>query len=289
MIKSLDILKLRVLLCFLNEDEKTCTVTGLSALLGEGKQKMHRLLAALEREGLLDRSNARRPCLTAEGRQRAAFYEDRVGVVVNHLLYEGLDLDEAEQNAYAWALFSTDKAMEIFRSSEQRYRAKYELRRQQKFDGAELCRRLPDGEYRLPFLFYKEHISAGSNLSMANRGFEHPCVLKVENGCGMVHLKPISASARSPLTGREMNGHNWIPTTDNRLLRRIIREGQDGGEFRPAQDCGGTLAFPARVLSFLNLGYGMEQILHGSVCLRMQASVGTNHMPESTVLFTILF
>ena len=53
MIKSLDILKLRVLLCFLNEDEKTCTVTGLSALLGEGKQKMHRLLAALEREGLL--------------------------------------------------------------------------------------------------------------------------------------------------------------------------------------------------------------------------------------------
>ena len=26
MIKSLDILKLRVLLCFLNEDEKTCTV-----------------------------------------------------------------------------------------------------------------------------------------------------------------------------------------------------------------------------------------------------------------------
>ena len=67
-----------------------------------------------------------------------------MGVVVNHLLYEGLDLDEAEQNAYAWALFSTDKAMEIFRSSEQRYRAKYELRRQQKFDGAELCRRLPE-------------------------------------------------------------------------------------------------------------------------------------------------
>ena len=258
------------LLCFLNEDEKTCTVTGLSALLDEGKQKMHRLLAALEREGLLDRSTACRPCLTEEGRQRAAFYEDRVGVVVNHLLYEGLDLDEAEQNAYAWALFGTDKAMEIFRSSEQRYRAKYELRHQRKFDGAELCR-------RLPFLFYKEHISAGSNLSMANRGFECPCVLKVENGCGMVHLKPISVSARSPLMGREMNG---------RVRNLTVR---DGGEFRPAQDCGGMLAFPARVLSFLNLGYGMEQILHGSVCLRMQASVGTNHIPESTVLFTILF
>ena len=112
---------------------------------------------------------------------------------------------------------------------------------------------------------------------MANRGFEHPCVLKVENGCGMVHLKPISTSARSPLTGREMNG---------RVRNLTVL---DGGEFRPAQDCGGTLAFPARVLSFLNLGYGMEQILHGSVCLRMQASVGTNHMPESTVLFTILF
>ena len=37
MSESLDVLKLRVLLCFLNEEPKTCTVTGLAGVLGEGE------------------------------------------------------------------------------------------------------------------------------------------------------------------------------------------------------------------------------------------------------------
>ena len=49
MSESLDVLKLRVLLCFLNEEQKTCTVTGLAGVLGEGKQKVSRMLMALER------------------------------------------------------------------------------------------------------------------------------------------------------------------------------------------------------------------------------------------------
>ncbi len=44
---------------------------------------------ALEREGLLDRSDPRRPCLTEAGRARVAYYEERTNVVLNHLLYEG--------------------------------------------------------------------------------------------------------------------------------------------------------------------------------------------------------
>ena len=36
----------------------------------------------------------------------------------------------------------------------------------------------------------------------------------------------------SVLTSISLDNHNWIPTTDNRLLRRIIREGQDGGDIR---------------------------------------------------------
>ena len=47
MSESLDVLKLRVLLCFLNEEPKTCTVTGLAGVLGEGKQKVSRMLMAL--------------------------------------------------------------------------------------------------------------------------------------------------------------------------------------------------------------------------------------------------
>lgn len=245
-------------------------------MLGTGKQKMHRIFMSLEKEGLIDRSNARRPILTATGREKACYYENRINIVLNHLLYEGLDMDNAEHDAYAWALFSSDKGMEIIRSSEQRYRAKYELRRCEQFGGDELCRHLQDGEYKLPFLIYKEHMSGGSNLSMSNSGFEHPCILTVKNNIGTICLRSKEISARSPVTGREMIGRV-------RMLSYWY-----GKSYQPAVSEGGMISFSANALSFLNIGSGMEQILHGSVCLKMQCTVGTNHMPEATAIFVVM-
>ena len=274
--ESLEILKMRVLICFLNENARICTVTGLAIMFGEGKQKMHRIFATLEKEGLLNRSNPRSPVLTELGREKAHYYENRINIVLNHLLYEGLDMDNAEHDAYAWALFSSDKGMEIIKSSEQRYRAKYELRKREQFDGTELCKHLHDGEYRLPFLIYKEHMTDGNNLSMSNGGFEHPCILTVTNGEGTIQLRPKEIWARSQMTGQEMIGR----------VRMLMY--WDGMTFKNAETVNGMLTFPASTLSFLNIGSGMEQILHGSVCLKMQCSVGTNHMPEATAIFAAM-
>ena len=274
--ESLEILKMRVLICFLNENARICTVTGLATMFGEGKQKMHRIFATLEKEGLLNRSNPRSPVLTELGREKAHYYENRINIVLNHLLYEGLDMDNAEHDAYAWALFSSDKGMEIIKSSEQRYRAKYELRKREQFDGTELCKHLHDGEYRLPFLIYKEHMTDGNNLSMSNSGFEHPCILTVTNGEGTIQLRPKEIWARSQMTGQEMIGR----------VRMLMY--WDSMTFKNAETVNGMLTFPASTLSFLNIGSGMEQILHGSVCLKMQCSVGTNHMPEATAIFAAM-
>lgn len=274
--ESLEILKMRVLICFLNENARICTVTGLATMFGEGKQKMHRIFATLEKEGLLNRSNPRSPVLTELGREKAHYYENRINIVLNHLLYEGLDMDNAEHDAYAWALFSSDKGMEIIKSSEQRYRAKYELRKREQFGGTELCKHLHDGEYRLPFLIYKEHMTDGNNLSMSNSGFEHPCILTVTNGEGTIQLRPKEIWARSQMTGQKMIGR----------VRMLMY--WDGMTFKNAETVNGMLTFPASTLSFLNIGSGMEQILHGSVCLKMQCSVGTNHMPEATAIFAAM-
>ena len=267
--ESLEILKMRALICFLNEDPALCTVTGLADILGEGKQKISRLLMSLEKEGLLDRSDLRRPRLTQAGREQAAYYEKRTNIVLNHLLYEGLDLNDAEHDAYAWARFSSERGMEIIK--------RYELRRQKEFGGEELCRHLADGEYSFPFLIYRETVRGGTNLSMANEGFRHPCVLRVADGRGQIVLQPVDLSAKSPLTGRKMNG---------RVRKLTIL--QPDGVFMRAEEDGENLAFSADVLHFLNIGAGMGQILHGSVCMRMQCSVGTMHMPESTAIFTIM-
>ena len=275
-IDSQEILKLRVLLSFLNEEESLCTVTGLSDILGEGKQKISRMLIAMEKDGLIDRSDSRRPHLTETGRQKAEFYSERTNVVLNHLLYEGLDITIAEHDAYAWALYSSDETMSLIRSQERRYKAKYELRKTETFDGTELCAHLGDGEYQFPFLIYRESVRDGSNLSMANAGFEHPCTLSVKDGKGTICLHPLNISAKSFITRKEMNGR----------VRKLKYLSND--TFIPATDDGECITFPADVLKFINIGSGMGQILHGSVCLKMQCSVGTVHMPESTAIFTIM-
>lgn len=276
MTESADILRLRILLCFQNEAPSVCTVTGLSKMLGEGKQKISRALISLEKEGLIDRSDNRRPVLTDAGKEKAAYYEERTDTILNHLLYEGLDIDNAEHDAFAWALFSSEAGFEMIKNSEQRYRAKYSLRRRTSFNGDEMCGYLKDGEYRFPFLIYREHMNEGGNLSMANEGFEHPCSLVVKNGKGVIRLKAVDVSFKSLATGREMIGKV-------RNLRYMAN-----GEFHPAYEEGEWLSFPAEAVSFLNMGTGIGQILHGSVCIRMRCSVGTKHMPESTAVFTII-
>lgn len=75
---------------------------------------------ALEREGLLDRSDPRRrPCLTEAGRARVAYYEERTNVVLNHLLYEGLDIGSAVHDAYAWALIRSEHAFRLYTPAEE--------------------------------------------------------------------------------------------------------------------------------------------------------------------------
>lgn len=276
--ESPDILKLRILLCFRNEDSDHCTVTGLSKMLGEGKQKISRLLIGLEKEGLLDRTNQRNPRLTQLGQARAAAYGDRVGIITNSLLYEGVELRVATQEAYARALYDSDESIAILRGSEACLVAKRVLRGVPEFDGIRLCRNLQDGDYSFPFIMYREMVKDGSNISMANAGFEHPCVLSVRRGVGTVVLTPVNITATSRMTGKVMTGRV-------RNLRFCI-----DGKYYAANDANEMqeqVSFPASALHFRNMGAGAGQLLHGSVCLRMQCSVGTNHMPESVAVFTM--
>lgn len=277
MSNELDILRMQVLVSFLNESPKLCTVTGLAKTLGEGKQKISRQLTALEEEGLIDKSDPRHPKLTAEGKKMAEYYEERRSIALNHLLYEGLEMDKALHDADVWAVFNSDETMQVIRNAEQTYRAKYELRkRTAAFDGDAFCSYFADGEYTFPFLFYREEVKNGSNLSMANEGFDHPCTLSVKNGRGMVRLKAVNMSAESPKTGREMRGK--IRSLEYWDKKGYVRAKEDGDWF----------CFPAKVLQILSMGEGIGQILHGSVCLKMQCTVGTAHMPESTAIFTII-
>ena len=272
-----EILKLRVLLCFLKNDADTCTVGGISKTLDVAKQRISRVLIDLEKEGWVDRSNTRHPVLTEEGQKEAEEYSERIGVSLNHLLFEGVSLENAQQDAYHWALYNTDETMRIIKSAEAKYRTKYELRDKKEFNGSVLCKKLGDGVYPFNFVLYREHIKNGNNLSMANSGFEHPGHLVVKDGVGKVRLRAVSIKANSPVTKKEMSGK-----VDQ--LKYF-----DHGSFTSAEISGDVITFPAEALNFVNSGTDINQMLHGSVCLKVRCSVNPIHMPEAVSIFNMIF
>ena len=61
---------------------------------------------------------------------------------------------------------------------------------------------------------------------------------------------------------------------------------QLNGKLTNAEQEGRYFCFPAKALQFISMGSGRDIVLHGSVCMQMQCSVGIIHMPESLAIFT---
>ena len=270
-------LPMLVLLGLTSDNSKERTVTGIARLLKTEKYKVSRSIAELEKEGLADRSDSRDIRLTEKGLEKAKQFQERVDVSMSHLLYEGMSVENAQHDAYVWSFRCTDEYLEIVRKGMERCRVKYELRNSPTFSGDELCRHIGDGKILLPFLFYRENVHNSSNiLSMANEGFEHPCTLAVENGIGKIFLRVKKMSAKSQINGQFLSGH----VTN---LKYFI-----AGEFTEARYDGESYTIPAEAVSFVNVGEGISQVFHGTVCIQMDCTVGVQHMPTSRAMFTIL-
>lgn len=81
------------------------------------------------------------------------------------------------------------------------------------FTGSTLCKMLGNGIYRFPFPVYRETAKYGNNISMANNGFEHPCVLSVRNGVGMLQLKTALEEAGFRDVEVHKNQRGWLCLT----------------------------------------------------------------------------
>ncbi|MGN0158704.1 MAG: MarR family transcriptional regulator [Brotaphodocola sp.] len=272
---SLEIMRLRVLQCLLHSDPKDCTVTVIAHTLKVEKYAISRLVAALEREGLVYRTERRKILLTEHGNAEAIRYSERIEDTINHLIYEGVDMDSAYNDALHWALYNSDSTMEVVRASSELYRVKYAMRGQKNFSGSVFCRNMKDGVYQFPFMLYKEHAENGNHLSMANAGFMNPCSFCVEHGVGTIQLCVLDMTVKSGKNGNVLRG---------RVKNLHYFE---YGQFYKAEINGNIVSFPASCLQFVNIGKDASQILYGSVFLRMECSCGSAHMPESNAIFSL--
>lgn len=269
-----DILKLRILLSFLRSSPENCTVTGFSRILNVPKYTVSRMLAALEQEGLVDRGGGRNLALTEPGLRRAHHYAQRMEAVTRHLMYEGVDPNNAREDAFCIALYASEQTLAAIRATEATYCLKDRFARRHRFSGSALCAALKDGVYHYPFVFYRVHARNRSNLSMANRGFRQPCALTVKHGKGTLSLSAVE----------------MVVSVANQSCCGKIQDMQyfDNGRYVDAEVNGDIFSLPASALAFTNFGTGASSVLQGTVYLQLNSSGRDPRIPASEAIFTLL-
>ena len=276
MSENLNGVQIQLLLYFLEAEPKKRTVTAAARHLNKPKSSLTHILDSLDKLALMERVEGRKSVLTAAGRRTAQELLRQRKILEQYMQYQDIPPAQIKENALrALSAGFSEAFMERLAEQEGRMRLKEIFAGHRDFHGGDICNYLKDGSYFFPFIIYREQIKNHDNLSMANRGFENPCELIVKNHEGLVYLAVKTMSATSMSSGRKMEGRI------NKL--QYLYE----GEFRDGGANGRYVYFPVTALNFIAMGKGRDTLLHGSVCLKMQCSVGDMHMPESTAIFTM--
>ena len=268
--------QIQLLLYFLEAEPKKRTVTDAARYFGKTKVSVTRTLDSLEKLGIVERTQARKTVLSHYGTKLAQKFQQQYQIAERYMQYLDLTPLQAKNNALSALLAGfSEEYLNRMQEQEERMYIKEVFAGRQNFSGQELCDYLKDGSYFFPFVIYREHIKNGNNISMGNRGFEHPCELIVKDHIGTIYLTIKTVSAPSALTGQLMDGR--IKSLSYQLNGKLVNAEQEGRYY----------CFPAKALQFISMGSGRDIVLHGSVCMQMQCSVGIIHMPESLAIFTM--
>ena len=263
-------------LYYLEAEPKKRTVTDSARILGTTKWAVTRALDALEKQDVVERQENRKTVLTASGKKLAEKCRGQMKILEQYMQYQDIPPAQIKENALrALAARFSDEFMDRLAEQESRMHIKEIFAGRRDFHGGDICNYLSDGSYYFPFIIYREQIKNHNNLSMANRGFENPCEVIVKDHEGLVYLAAKTVSAQSMSSKNKMEGRI-------QKLQYLY-----DGEFRDGGIDGRYVFFPVTALRFISMGKGRDTLLHGSVCLKMQCSVGDMHMPESTAVFTM--
>lgn len=125
------------------------------------------------------------------------------------------------------------------------------------------------GSYPVDFILFRLNHQDGTTLSMANRGFEKPALLKHNKRGSSLQLTIKKMEAESRIDGRPMEG----------VLKSLKYE--ENGMLFQAEIKDGMLRIPLEAC-LLNVRQGGE--VRGIIPVTVTCSVGREHMPESTAM-----
>lgn len=128
---------------------------------------------------------------------------------------------------------------------------------------------LEHGNFDVQFMLYRIEEQKGVGISMANRGFQKPGLLKHNKRADWLELTICEMSANSRVDGGKMEGHlEVLKYEQNGMLHQVIAKK-------------GRLRIPLEACRFQKRRGGE---ITGEIPVTVTCSVGRTHMPESTAL-----
>ena len=211
--------ELRFLLALFNLPEEKRKYTEIAAETKIHRRTILRVAETLKEKGLVTQAAGRHPQLTELGESKAKEMNERVRMIRTHLIYEGMSELTAENTAVDFFIAAPDEFYEIIARIEKMFRIKYEFRDTSKFTGADYCRILNDGVYNIKFQIIKSSCADipqdeadkprakySDDIAMAEDAFEHPAMLTVQSGKGMLAFKRLTVSRESEINGMPTHG-----------------------------------------------------------------------------------
>ena len=187
-----DTVKEQILLCYVNQDEKLLNVTNLAKTLGIEKYVVSRAMSDLEKSGMMDRSNPRKPFLTNLGLIKAREYDHKINAVTDILFQKGDTYDGMQEDASLMAFKLNDETLNRIGVCQNLLKRK-------------ITRKIIEG-YKLPTYLQEGYYNGNFELTYINNNGEFEtldgtCNIKIKNNNGMVYMdrKVINTTISEPI------------------------------------------------------------------------------------------
>lgn len=260
-------------LFYLNRaEEKDCTVTKMAKMFSVSKSTVSRNMDYFISQGLVFADSMH---LTVYGKKMAERYAREVELL-NQWISQTINTDARDvmENAMEMAVHLSPgaKAQLLEKIKRNQFFEKLNHRGQVAF--SEFSGYMEEGEYPVSFVIYREQYEKGKYFSMADRGFAHPALLKIQGGYGVIGIKAVTMERRNVLENLVMKG------------KLLELEYEDKNGFTQAVKEGDFYYFPADVLDYTF--HKEENLLIGNGRIQIYAPLANKKLHVRKAVFSMI-
>lgn len=266
--------RLRFLFYLSHTEGKSRTISAMARVFGTSKSTISRNMDLFAEYGIVFGNTLE---LTGHGRNLAEQYEGEVEGLRQYLSgITGKSPEDMTADAMQMLLNLSEETRQSILEKQKMLRFLARLDDRLHPRSEDVLEALEDGVYHLPFTIYRESSEdlRRGYVSMADKGFEHPAVLTVENGNAILCLKALAMEHRSFMEDLLIRG---------KLIHMHYLSGKEYEE--PRQE-GDAYYFPLSALSFTY--HQAEGFLQGSTKLQMESPMKRQKHVRAAV-FTLFF